>query len=371
MPKVLVRHESDSELRLAHPYVSGWIFVLIGGAVAWAGLRFVEAGFGRWLTTGMGILFGLIGLGGGLWRYELTLDLMARCYRGRRGFWPSPRPLQGSLEELAGVVLTRQWRRSSSSEGTSSEHAVWVVSLEFDGWKEPVSLFETSSEKKGYGKLEHLSRRLQVDAVDRTGGEETRRDWNALDRPATARSGERARVESVPALPAGSRIEWTPSESGSSMAVLPAMGFNVGAVFLFLFGLPFAGFGAVALLAVSKTIDVKFEGSTSAAWIVGSVFVVIGLGFCAGAIFGCVAREIVRRQAGDLVVSLEAFGREYRIRRIPRTEVEGIEIKPSNHARSKSNQVVIRSDRRVIRMGGELTTDEQRWLLSAVAYLVR
>ncbi len=371
MPKVLVRHESDSELRLAHSYVSGWIFVLIGAAITWAGLRFVEDGFGQWLMSGMGILFGLIGLGGALWRYELTLDLMARCYRGRRGFWPSPRSLQGSLKELAGVVLTRQWRRSSSSEGTSSEHAVWVVSLEFEGWEEPVSLFETSSEKKGYGKLEHLSRRLQVDAVDRTGGEETRRDWNALDRPATAPSSERARVEVVPALPAGSRIEWTPSETGSSMAVLPELGFNVGTVFLLLFGIPFAGFGVMALLAVSKAIDVKFEGSESSAWVVGSVFVVIGLGFCAGAFFGSVAREIVRRQAGDLVVSLKAFGREYRLRRVPCTEIEAIEIKPSNRARSKSNQLVIRSDRRVIRMGGELTTDEQRWLLSAVTYLVR
>ncbi len=284
--------------------------------------------------------------------------------------WPA-RVLAVPLEELAGVVLTRQWRRSSSSNGSSNEHAVWVVSLEFEGWKEPLSLFETSSEKKGYGKLEHLSRRLQIDAVDRTGGEESRRDWNSLDRPASAPSGARAQNESVPALPAGSRIEWTPGETGSSMAVLPALGFNAGTVLLFLFGLPFAGFGTMALLAVSRTIDVKFEGSESAAWIVGSVFVVVGLGLCAGAVFGSVAREIVRRQAGDLVVSLKAFGREYRTRRVPRTEIEGIEIKPSNQARSKSNQLVIRSDRRVIRLGGELTPEEQHWLLSAVTYLVR
>ena len=63
----------------------------------------------------------------------------------------------------------------------------------------------------------------------------------------------------------------------------------------------------------------------------------IGLVLCAGAFFGSVARELVRLDAADLVVSLRAFGRECRVRRLPRREIEEIAIKPSSASPGESH----------------------------------
>lgn len=200
--------------------------------------------------------------------------------------------------------------------------------------------------------------------------------------------GEQAHAESksestAPAdPPAGSAIEWTRGETGSEMIVLPAPGFGVATVLLVLFGLPFAAFGTVALLAVSGAIDIAIEGSDASIWIVGTVFVFIGLVLCAGAVFGSVARELVRLDAADLVFSLRAFGREYRVRRLPRREIEEIAVKPSSASRPRpsrgrrhgagethDDEVVVRSNRRVLRIGGRITVAELEWLQRALTYL--
>jgi hypothetical protein len=334
--------------------------------MAYLAVRFIDDAVGRWLMTGMGVFFVLLGSGGALWRYDLAIDLMARTYRGRRGFLPAPRRLQGSLDELDGVELTRRWR-----SGDDSSHAVWVVGLDFRSWDRPLSLFETTSERKGYAKLETLSRLLRADAIDRTGPDEVRRPWDDLDR-AIGDQAQAASESDTPAPadpPAGSAIEWTRGETGSEMVVLPAPGFNAGTVLLVLFSLPFAAFGTVALLAVSGAIDIAFEGSDAAAWIVGAVFVFIGLVLCAGAVFGSVAREIVRLDAADLVFSLRAFGREYRVRRLPRREIEEIAIKPSSAGEARDDEVVVRSKRRVLRIGSRLNAAELEWLQRALTYL--
>ena len=362
MPDVFLRRESDSELRFAHPVVSGWIFAAIGVAVVYIAGQTIASTPARWMTVGIGLLFAAIGVGGALWRYELSLDLLSRTYRKRRGFWPSPRSREGSLNELRGVSLSRTWRRADDSSS-----AVWVVSLEFEGWETPVSVFETASERKGYRRLEQLARRLQASAIDRTGDEERIRPAGQLDRPLLQSDDHRA----VEGPPPASRIERTTTETGEPMIVLPPMGFSWAAVFVAILGTPFLAFGAIALLSAVGWRVVEVKGSLAALWIVGGVFVVVGTILWAAAIFGPIAREVIRREGDALVITLRAFGRHYRRRRLPLGRIEEVSIKPSRSARSEKTEVVLRTDAIVARIAGELPPDGQRWLSRALLAMAR
>ena len=290
MPDVFLRTESDSELRFAHSILGGWIFAGIGCAVVYFGVWHADANPARWMAIGMGGFFAAIGVGGALWRYQLIVDLTARSYRCRRGFWPSPRTVEGSLSELAGVLLTRSWRRSDKSE-----HPVWVVSLDFRGWNKPVSFFETTSERKDYRQLEKLARQLEVPAIDRTAdGQEVVRSPDDLDQPVAERARAVESPQEIEDPPPGSGIEYSQTEIGAPMIALPALGFNAGSVFLALFVLPFFAFGAVALASVTGWTEIEVRGSLAAIWIVGGVFVALGVAGWTAVILGGVAQEIVR-----------------------------------------------------------------------------
>jgi hypothetical protein len=372
MPNVFLKRQSESELHFQHSFLGGWIFAAIGCGILYFGILHAESSSARWVAIGMGAFFAAIGLGGALWRHELTLDLSTRRYRGQRGFWPSPGKLQGSLDELAGVVLTHTLRRNKDSD-----HPVWVVSLDFSGWEKPFSFFETTSERKGYRKFEEIARRLRTSAIDRTGEQEIKRTYDELDRSVADRErggGEPgARIEEPPP---GSGIEWTRSEIGAPMIVLPALGFNVAAVFLALFGLPFLGFGGVALASALGWSGVEVSGSLTAKCVVGGVFVVIGIVCWAGAVFGSVAREVFREDRDAIVVSYFAFGRHYRNRRLPWRDIEDISIKPRGSSGSRrsgpaNTEVVLRSDEIVARVAGDLPPDSQRWLCLTLLALAR
>jgi len=160
------------------------------------------------------------------------------------------------------------------------------------------------------------------------------------------------------------------------MIALPALGFNAGAVFLALFGLPFFGFGSVALLSALGWSGVEVSGTLTAKWVVGGVFVAIGILCQAGAIFGSVAREVIREDRDALLITLLAFGRHYRKRRMPRRDIEDISVKPSRSSRSRRSrqaktEVVLRTDDLVARIAGDLPPDSQQWLYRTLLALAR
>jgi hypothetical protein len=304
---------------------------------------------------------------------------MARVYRGCRGFWPSPRKLQGSLSELQGVVLTRAWRRSDDTA-----HATWIVSFLFEGWKKPVSVYQTTNETKGYRKLEELARLLQVSAIDHTGETEIVRAHDQLDRPAVEEyraSRNKFNFENSRELehpPPESGIERGIGELGGKMIMLPAAGINIATVVLALFGLPFLVFGLLALASALDFSPVEVSGTLSAKWIVGGVFALLGLLMELGAIFGSVAREIIRGEGDAIVITLRAFGKHYRRRELKMYEIEEIAVKESRSSRAyrgsgkpAPTEVVLRTDRSVIRIAGDQPREVQRWLAESLRMLVQ
>jgi len=378
MPDLFLKKISNTELCLSHFYPGGWIVAAIGFGLAWAGVNLVEDVFGRWILIVTGVIFSLLGVGGGLWRYNLTMDLMARVYHGRRGFWPSTRRLQGSLNELQGVMLTRTWRRSDDTA-----HAAWIVSFRFEGWKKPVSVFQTANEAKAYRKLEELAALLQVSAIDRTGETEIVRTHDQLD-CSVVEANRASRIgfsfagsRDLAQPPPESDIELGIGELGGKMIMLPAAGISIGTAIIALFGLPFWSFGLLALASALDVSPVEVSGTLSAKWIVGGVFTLLGLLMELGAIFGSVAREIIRDKGDAIVITLQAFGKHYRRRELKKHEIEEITVKESRSSRAHRGsekpaptEVVLRSDRNVVRIAGDQPIKVQRWLVESLIFLV-
>jgi len=317
MPNVTLKRESDQALHFAHTHLAGWLFALVGAGMATAGAMRLD-GPGYWLVVFVGGFFAIIGFGAAMWRYEIHIDLTSRSYRGRRGFWPSTRKFGGSLDELNGVVLNRIWRRDSSSAGSGD--TMWVVSLEFEGWERPVSVFETRREARAYRQFKHLAERLQIDAIDRTG------------RPVASRL--------ITAPPAASGIDSSIDPQTTSIA-LPALGFSLGSISLMLLGLPFLGLGGFALLVLGG-------------WTLGPIFLLLGSGLTLAAIVGSYAREVVIEDGDTLIFATSFRGWRYGIRRLPKRAIESVDIRDAS--------VVARSDEQLVRIGGELPHEAQRWL---------
>ena len=373
---VRIVHEDATGIRFSTLPLVGLLFVAAGGGMAWWGIfRIEDDTFGRFMFGGIGLFFGLIGTLAALWRYELSLDLMSRTYRGRRGFWPSPKLLQGSFDELRGIVIERT-RRSSS--GTTNDHFSFALSLDFGSWS--VRFFDSRSEEKAFARLERMARRMQVHVIDRTGPTETRSAWNELNRSVaeTLRAkGETAEDPGPP--PSADRILWDPSRGSIS---LPPLGFGIHTVAIFLFGSAFAAFGVMPLLVLGGVWDVPFNGSRAVGWVLGVAFTLFGLLLVFGSVWGSYAREVVREERDGLLFYLTLAGTIYRRRFLAKDEIEAISLRRtddggtlrSNRATGKKkpkkkHEIVLRAEGKSVSVGGDLRPDEQEWLVAALSWL--
>lgn len=388
MAEVQLIRESESEIYLAHQPVAGIAIAVFGGVFAVIG-RFVPDTTGSWIFTGVGLLFVALGIGAAFWRYELRLDLNARRYLRRKGFWPSPRETEGALDEIEGVVVVQEERTSSSKHG-SRTYIVWVVKLPFRGEEKPVSVYEDRDEADAYRRAESLAKKLRAPLIDRTQMPERVTPWEKLDESVAERVASQSKgwgfsSASVSAPPAGSRIQYDQTSS-RRMILLPAAGWQAISIFFVLFGLLFAGGGAIVLWAKASGAAVK-ESSEGAAWIVGTVFLLIGLGIALLGVLVTGMRDVVREDGDALVFASSAMGREWMAKRITKREIEQIEIRyaaePASRSRGRlriggvsaplgrtavapKQEIVVRSDAHVARLGKNLSDEEKQWLSDAL-----
>lgn len=388
MAEVHLIRESESEIYLAHRPVAGIAIAVFGGVFAVIG-RFVPDTTGSWIFTGVGLLFVALGIGAAFWRYELRLDLNARRYLRRKGFWPSPRETQGALEEIEGVVMVQEQRTTSSKHG-SSTYIVWVVKLPFGGEEKPVSVYEDRDEADAYRRAESLAKKLRAPLIDRTQMPERVTPWEKLDESVAERMASQSKEwrfssASVSAPPVGSRIQYDQTPSRRTI-LLPAPGVSFISVFLVLFGLVFAGVGGFALWAKASGAAIK-ESSEGAAWIVGGIFLMAGLGIALLGVLVTGMRDAVREDGDALVFASSAMGREWATKRVAKREIEQIEIRyaaePASRSRGRlriggasvplgrtavapKQEIVVRSDAHVARIGKNLSDEEKQWLRDAL-----
>jgi hypothetical protein len=277
-------------------------------------------------------------------------------------------------------------RRSSSSKGGGSHsYSVWVVGLAFRGERKPVSVMEDRREVKAYQRLEALAEKLRLPAIDRTGGQERRVPWDALDRPLQ----EELRRESprwgasagagIPPLPPGSAIEVTRSPGGW-IILLPAPGFSWGTVFFLLFGSAFAAFGGTALWAKATGRAIT-ESPPGITWVLGPFFLLVGLVVLLLAVAASRGRMMIREDPSGLAFGYRVCGRPIRLRRLPKGEIEEVGLRPVAAAGRDAalrvgpvslrwprqeaqdrTELFVRSDRDVVRLGEGVRPEEQEWL---------
>jgi hypothetical protein len=354
--------EDDREIYFAHRPLSGIAIMLIGMGIVYFFFftSVVKEQVPRWVFSAFGALFSLAGFAGALWRYELRLDLITRTYSGRRGFWPDPKPVRGSLDDLEGVVLSSRVDRSDKSTTT-----VWTLGLRFRNWEKPVTIKESTNEPAAYQELEHYAKKLRIPAIDRTGAQEQAISWTDVDKPLAEQPDHPV---SIPPLPAGSTIDFT-AGPGRRRILLPANGFSVGALVFGLFGLPFFSLGSFFLWVLLFN-RAAVRGSISAGFIVAPLFILVGLLVILLGIAAMSGRQLIEEEGGDLVFSLLLFNGRVRPRRAVKKEVEEVSLKPVPE-RSDQQQLLIRSDKLIMHIGDQkLSPKELEWLKVAVSVIV-
>ncbi len=382
---VTLKLDQPDRIRFAHSPTGAFVFALIGAGMTWLCWRYIpDDKFFRILAVGFCSLFVLAGLTGTFWRLELDFDLNSRVVRIVKGFWPAPKTRHRQLDEADGVWLNMEYRTS----GSKSKRKVpwWFVSLKFPDEKKATRLFTTANEVEGYKKWEYFAGRLQLDAVDTTGEEKQRQSYAKLNenlvekRPETQRAPLR-----TPNPPPGSEIELL-SISGRKEIMLPAPGFSGGLVFLFFFGAIFAASGAAVLLAKLGILDMSVQGNDAAVWIVPPIFILVGLGIIWLGIKGSFSAIIIGVENRQLITERLAFGKRSGRNSVPVEDIESVGIAGDvrsrhrrsirvgntgfgkNNYRKRENEIVVRTDKKILRFGASLNSAERDWLENVCNY---
>lgn len=162
----------------------------------------------------------------------------------------------------------------------------------------------------------------------------------------------------------------------------------MGLIFMLLFGGAFFAIGGCALLASIGVFDMQVQGSEAAVMIVPPVFVLAGLGIVWLGVRGSYSAMIVGVENSTLFTENLAFGRRSGRKSIQLANIEsgsvGSDVRSRRRTgggirvggvavgvgkyRERENEVVVRSDEKILRFGGALTEAEKTWLADACYY---
>lgn len=379
----LTVRENDREIVMSSGVFGALLTVLFGSVFVYLGAIGKIQGVGRWVFMGGGGLTVVLGLVGAFYRFHLTLDLFARRYFRRKGFWPNVRTTEGSFDDIEHVRLTRETRRSSGK--SRQEYDAWVIYLPFRGEDSPVTVAEYHDEAEAYRHWESLARKLRLPAADFTDAAAQRiRQWDELDKPVARRPLRQNAIgfsgDPGP-RPHDSGIDVLEAPLGRTI-LLPAYGFNAGVAFLIVFGLFFGGFAAFAFWAAISGGRVQ-PGSRTALFIIPPIFMLVGFGIVFIGLMAMRMREFAREEGGSIAFGMRFFGREWGLKTIAKNEIEELDIRaarvrssgrsarlrvasvsvplPTKQSEPKT-QVFVRADRAVVRIGEGLSPAAQTWL---------
>lgn len=385
-----LRLDEPDRLRFAHAPVTALLFAIVSFGFTWLCWTFIDDdAVIRYGFTAFSLIFVIAGVFGIFWRNELDIDLVGRRVRIRRGLWPSPKTRERSLDEADGVFLTLEYR-SSGSRNSKRKVPWWFVCLRFPEDKRGTCVFTSRKEVEAYAKWEHYSDRLSLDAVDATGDELERRNWRDLDENLAARIGSADDTPlRAPPRPSGSDVRIVPNR-GRREYVLPMPGISWGLVFLAVFGGAFVALGSVPLLAGMGVLDIEVNGSEAALMIVPPVFILAGLGIVWLGVKASYTSVVIGTASNELFIERLAFGKRSAREAILFSAIESIDVGGdvgsrrraggrirvggltlgSRKYRNRVDEVVVRSDDRIMRFGSSLSDEDKAWLVEACRYAV-
>jgi hypothetical protein len=298
---------------------------------------------------------------------------------------------RGTLADIRQVTLVLN-RRTASDDSSPT----WEVAVAAPQWEDGVVLESTLREEAGYAALKKWAERLRLDAVDRSGDEEVRTAWNQMDRAVLAAgafsdAGVDDRVSALPRHPPPQSRILVVEGPGRSRILLPPIGWNTGATFLTLFGTLFGGIGGTATLAalnILKGIRVNGRILDGPDWgfaAFTSVFLLIGVAIVVGTIVGTRASELIEDAGDELVLGFKLGDFGWGKKRLPKRDVLDLDLSAGpmasagNRRHTQSSppslpksprDIRIRTDKRVIRFGKDLSEEEQQWLLGRLNDIV-
>jgi hypothetical protein len=374
--QVRLIRENERELVFAYPYhVASWVGVLIGGGLFYLFCHSTMVGgpsILRWLVAAFGLLVALAGIAGSLYTDRLTLDLMARTYTRRKGYLRKI-ATRGSFDDIEGVALQIEYQTSSHGQPIAS----WVLRLVFRH-ADSISIASFGNEQAAYTRLSSITKTLRVPAIDRTGDQETTTQPENLDRPLVTKlqdrnSAPQLSAKGIPPLPSGSRIQLAGAVPQRSI-VLPPWGFNVGLALVF-------GFFAILLFGMgfSGLRDKLYGRHPLTPWGLIAFILLLGVFFLSLIPVASFTRAVVVETAANLSFGQQLFGGRFGLKPIAKTDIEEILVKPAPNLGTYQpmrpdlskgfpqplpgkHEVCIRSGARVVRIGGNLSREEQDWL---------
>ncbi len=391
MTMLTLRHDGPQGPTYGYPSLSGWILLVFGagGIAVLFKLGTLETK-ALWIGSLLLALVGLAGLYGVLRRFDLTLDMVARRYRGRRGMWPNPEPFEGSFDDLREVTLDIRWVRSRGQRDSHQERAQWRVALVVGGWDKPVGLLATHDEGKAFRRFEELAKRLRLCAVDRTGEEEIRRPWEELDVaiPQMTPSPQDEVELTAPPEGCGAEVGFGPE---GRVILLPKLGIAGAGWIGVLFTGSFAVIGMLGLLSFLGVVPLEIQADSQLEGIaISSVFLVLGLLLTTAVIAGSQTRERIEERGSELVISSQLGARQLRPKRLAKAEIEAVEVRggtsrsgrgwvrvgnttygPKPEKGSEGGELFIRTDAEIVRLGKDLSPEVRGWLCRAVTAMVQ
>ena len=382
--QVKLIRQNQRELVFAYPYhAASWIGALIGGGMFYMVCRSMVGGptFLRWWMAIFGLVIALAGIAGSLYTDRLTLDLMTRTYTRRKGYLRKITAQSGSFDDIQGVALQIEYETSSHGQPIP----YWALRLVLRN-ADSISIASFGNEQAAYARLASIAKALHVPAIDRTGDQETTTQPENLDQPLVMKSPRRAgapqlSVNGIPPLPSGSRIRLAGAAPQRSI-VLPPFGFSVGIALVFgwfaliTFGMGFAG------------LRDKLGGRHPLTpWGLIAIVLLLGLFFLLLIPAASCIRAVVRETATNLSFGQQLLGGPFGLRPVAKTAIEEVLVKPvlspgtyqpmrPNLSRGgpqlvpTKHEVCIRSGEKVVRIGRNLSREEQDWLRQALLSMI-
>lgn len=363
--------DDDRQIRFANPWKWGPVISLVGLLIWYLAPLKSMTGFAYWLVVGAVAFTVIVGVLAFLSRDELLLDLTARVYTRRRGYWPGVKKQTGSFRDFRGLLLSMELR----SNPRGGQYPTWVITLQSAGAQVDVTLVEFRNEGQAYRKVEAWSKKLGLPAFDNTGGREQPLQGKtiALQPPAEL---QRA---SIPSRPPGSRLLFL-GTAPTRTIVLPRLGLSLGVLILALFPAITLWMGIAGYDEALHHVPPRSTGFAVGVICFGILMV---LGLC----FSMFGRTTVQEQGERILVGTRAFGWNYNVKTFAKRDIEDVEIKATPLSSGApvftlSGMRILRSRRpspraelfmhsrdQVVRIGQELSPQDLEWLRLALLSL--
>jgi hypothetical protein len=325
----------------------------------------------------MGLAFALAGIAACLYSDRITLDLMARTFTRRSGYWPKLTTQRGSFDELQGVALQIDYQNSSNQQPIPC----WALYLVLRAPAASISLASFGNEQAAYTRLASLAKKLGVAAIDRTGDQEKTTLPDRLDQPIAMQRRTEVSASAIPPLPTVSRIHLT-GLAPARKIVLPPYGFSLGITLIF------GWFAMIPFWMSYMGWHDKVTGrhpNTSLGLIAITAF--LGCFFLLLIPAISTNRILIVESATTLSIGLQLFGLPVNLRPIDKSAIDEIAVKPAPYMGTSypkrpdlsrgfpqpipsRHEVCVRSPARLIRIGSNLSPAEQEWLKQALLAMV-